>query len=79
MSNKKIEKRSRVGAFVKRVNMSHCMPTRYELDGMSFDYVSKDALADPAKRKEVTSQARKTLKEGYKACKNTWFFAPLRF
>ena len=79
MSAKKIEKRSRVGAFVKRVNMSHAMPTRYELDSMSFDYVNKDALADASKRKEVTNQARKTLKDGYKACKNTWFFAPLRF
>jgi large subunit ribosomal protein L27e len=65
MSAKRIERRSRIKPFVKLVNLTHVMPTRYSLDADLKDVVTTDLLKDPSKKKESRKAIKKLLEEKY--------------
>eukprot|EP00164_Ancoracysta_twista_P000928 GFYU01001217.1.p1 GENE.GFYU01001217.1~~GFYU01001217.1.p1 ORF type:complete len:160 (-),score=46.53 GFYU01001217.1:126-536(-) len=79
MGKKRLEKRSRVKPFIKVVNYTHIMPTRYGLDVDLKTAVTPEAAADPAQRTEACKSVAKIFTERYKSGKNKWFFTKLRF
>jgi len=61
MSQKKIERRSKVKAFVKTVNYNHIMPTRYMV-ATDFDLknvVNEDKLTNKDTRKQMKRELKK--------------------
>ncbi len=61
MSQKKIERRSKVKAFVKTVNYNHIMPTRYTV-ATDFDLknvVTEEKLSSKDSRKQMKREVRK--------------------
>lgn len=76
MPKKKVAKRSRVKPFVKTINYSHIMPTRYNLD---VDLKQVSESSDPAMRVLTKKAVRKVFEERYNSAKNKWFFQKLRF
>ncbi|KAJ6840056.1 60S ribosomal protein L27-3 [Iris pallida] len=79
-SAKKTAKKSRVKAFVKVVNYSHLMPTRYNLDIDLKDVVTVEALGSGGDRKVTAcKEIKKRFEERFKTGKNRWFFTKLRF
>lgn len=65
MSQKKIERRTKVKPFVKLVNYNHIMPTRY-LVATDIDLktvVSEDKLANKESRKQMKREVRKLFQE----------------
>ncbi|GFQ76732.1 60S ribosomal protein L27, partial [Trichonephila clavata] len=80
MGKKKIEKRSKIKPFIKVLNYSHLMPTRYMVD-IAFDksIVNKEVLKDPAKRRKARRDVKDKFEERYKTGKSRWFFQKLRF
>ncbi|GFS93453.1 60S ribosomal protein L27 [Trichonephila clavipes] len=80
MGKKKIEKRSKIKPFIKVLNYSHLMPTRYMVD-IAFDksIVNKEVLKDPAKRRKARRDVKAKFEERYKTGKSRWFFQKLRF
>jgi large subunit ribosomal protein L27e len=79
MSDKKVERRSRIKPFVKLVNYAHVMPTRYSIDLELKDTVTVDLIKDPSKKKEARKAIKKILEEKHKSGSNKWFFQKLRF
>lgn len=65
MSKKKILKRSRVKPFVKLVNYTHLMPTRYSVDVDVRSVVDKDALETSSKRIETRKNLKKVFENRY--------------
>jgi large subunit ribosomal protein L27e len=65
MSQKKIERRSKVKPFVKTVNYNHIMPTRYMVaaDIDLKNVVSEDKLANKETRKQMKRELRKLFSE----------------
>ena len=61
MSQKKIERRSKVKPFVKSVNYNHLMPTRYTVatDIDLKNVVSDEKLSNKETRKQMKSELRK--------------------
>lgn len=79
-SSKKVQaRRSKVKTFIKAVNYTHLMPTRYTLDVDVKGVVSPDSLESSTKRKASNKAAKKVLEEKFKTGKNRWFFTKLRF
>ena len=78
MGKKTIAQRSRVKPFVRVVNQSHFMPTRYNME-ISAELKGKINLGDEAQRAESKKTVRKVLEDRYKSGRNTWFFQALRF
>jgi len=65
MSQKKIERRSKVKAFVKTVNYNHIMPTRYMV-ATDFDLkavVTDEKLSNKETRKQAKREVRKLFNE----------------
>jgi large subunit ribosomal protein L27e len=61
MSQKKIERRSKVKAFVKTVNYNHIIPTRYTV-ATDFDLktiVTEEKLGNKETRKQMKREVRK--------------------
>ncbi|CAG0879575.1 unnamed protein product [Darwinula stevensoni] len=80
MSKKKISKRSKIKPFIKVVNYTHLMPTRYSADiNFEKNVVNKEALKDPVKRRKARFAVKQVLEERYKTGKTRWFFTKLRF
>lgn len=87
MSEKKIAKRSRVKPFIKCVNYTHMMPTRYALEIELKSIVTTDLVngstANPTARSNARKEVKKLMEEKYnlslKTGKNKWFFQKLRF
>ena len=79
MNEKKIAKRSRVKPFVKMINYSHLMPTRYSFELEATMPISSELLKDPAKKKEIRGDLKKILEAKYKSGQSKWFFQKLRF
>lgn len=88
MSEKLVEKRSRLKPFVKVINYSHLMPTRYALDLAeelkkrvpAAECVGGASAAESAKaRLRARSRVKQLFQERYMAGKNRWFFTKLRF
>ena len=85
MGQKRILKRSRVKPFIKVVNFSHLMPTRYTVTDIELKNIVK---SDVLKKQDTREQARKELKKTFEdrylnRGKNTggvqYFFSKLRF
>ena len=90
MGNKKIERKSKIRPFLKNVNFTHIMPTRYVL-GPELDLkwsASDEEMEKPEERKKIKKEIRKTLEEKYatpsttkddKATSAEYFFKKLKF
>lgn len=78
-SAKKTAMKSRVKAFIKMVNYSHVMPTRYTLDVDLKDVVTVDALQSRDVKVSAAKEIKKRFEERFKTGKNRWFFSKLRF
>ncbi|KAE7998754.1 hypothetical protein FH972_003265 [Carpinus fangiana] len=78
-SAKKTAKKSRVKAFIKVVNYSHIMPTRYSLDVDLKDVVTADVLQSRDKKVTAAKETKARFEDRFKAGKNRWFFSKLRF
>ncbi|KAL9661719.1 hypothetical protein QQ045_026546 [Rhodiola kirilowii] len=78
-SAKKTTKKSRVKVFLKLVNYSHIMPTRYTLDVDLKDVVTPDVLQSKDKKVTAAKEAKSRFEERFKTGKNRWFFSKLRF
>uniref|UniRef100_A0A7N0VG45 60S ribosomal protein L27 n=1 Tax=Kalanchoe fedtschenkoi TaxID=63787 RepID=A0A7N0VG45_KALFE len=78
-SAKKTAKKSRVKVFLKLVNYSHVMPTRYTLDVDLKDVVTPDELQSRDRKITAAKEAKSRLEERFKTGKNRWFFSKLRF
>ena len=86
MPEKKITKRSKLKPFIKVVNYTHMMPTRYALDVELKSVVTTDLISgsqNPTARQNARKEVKKLLEEKYnnslKTGKNKWFFQKLRF
>ncbi|KAE8770981.1 60S ribosomal protein L27-3 [Hordeum vulgare] len=79
-STKKTAKKYRVKVFLKLVNFTHLMPTRYTLDVDLKEVVSgaPDSLTTKDKKLTAAKSARAKLEERFKTGKNRWFFTKLR-
>lgn len=78
-SEAKQAKASKLRAFVKVVNYTHVMPTRYTLDVDLKAAVGADATESAAKRADARKASKELLEEKFKTGKNRWFFTKLRF
>ncbi|KAJ4462456.1 putative 60S ribosomal protein RL27 [Paratrimastix pyriformis] len=79
MSKKTMHHRSSIKPFVKMVNFSHIMPTRYQAEMNLKDVVVPDSMADLKARREVRKEVRKVFQAKYLAGENKWFFEKLHF
>jgi large subunit ribosomal protein L27e len=80
MSNKKIASRSHIKPFLKIVNVTHVMPTRYGLDIDLKSVVTENKVyGEKQQRSRVRNKVSRLFEERYKAGKNRWFFTKLRF
>ncbi|KAE8768147.1 60S ribosomal protein L27-3 [Hordeum vulgare] len=78
-SAKKTAKKSRVKVFLKLVNFTHLMPTRYTLDidvkevvfGAPYSLTTKD------KKLTAVNSAQAKLEDRFKTGKDRWFFTKL--
>ncbi|KAI9750714.1 MAG: hypothetical protein M1815_001649 [Lichina confinis] len=80
MSKARVHRRSRVKPFVKIINYTHIMPTRYtlELEGMK-GAVTNDTLKERSQRDDARHVVKKAFQDRFSSGKNRWFFTPLRF
>eukprot|EP00899_Mesostigma_viride_P022884 jgi/Mesvir1/3780/Mv08187-RA.1 len=76
---KKLAKRCRLKTFVKTVNYTHVMPTRYTLDVELKNIVTPESVDTATKKKEANKQTKALFEEKFKTGKNRWFFSKLRF
>ena len=79
MSEEKLAKKSSVKAFIKLINYTHLMPTRYSLDVDFKGVVSADVIDNKTKKVAAQKECKKLLEEKFKTGKNKWFFTKLRF
>ena len=79
MDEKKQAKRSRCKVFIKNINYSHLMPTRYTLDVDFKGKVSSDVLDNSTKKIAAQKEAKALLEERFKTGKSRWFFTRLAF
>ncbi|KAE8789079.1 60S ribosomal protein L27-3 [Hordeum vulgare] len=79
-SAKKTANKSRVKVFLKLVNFTYLMPTRYTLDVDLKEVVSgaPDSLTTKDKKLTAAKSAKAKLEERFKTDKNMWFFTKLR-
>lgn len=80
MDKKKIAARSHVKPFIKAVNYSHLMPTRYSLELEEIKgSVTPETFKEPTQRAVAKKTIKTSLEKRYMAGKNKWFFTKLRF
>jgi len=87
MGKQIILRRSRVKAFVKYVNVTHIMPTRYQVSDIEVKSVATPERVDKISlRKQVRGSLKALFTKAYLAKKNeknvagqTYFFSKLRF
>ena len=84
MGAKRLAKRSKLKPFLKVVNFTHVMPTRYtvEVDTkvLPADFFDKkDNAPNPEAKKKAIKSVKGVFEEKYKTGKNAWFFQKLRF
>ncbi|GMM49317.1 ribosomal 60S subunit protein L27B [Starmerella bacillaris] len=79
-TEKQIARRTKIKPFIKRVNYSHFMPTRYNFDhdGLK-SIVSLETLDEPSKRKDAKKAISKIFDDQYLSGNNQWFFKKLAF
>ncbi|PRP85997.1 60S ribosomal protein L27-like isoform 1 [Planoprotostelium fungivorum] len=78
MTLKRIAARSHVKPFVKAINFSHLMPTRYGLD-IDLSAVNPENATDKGRKASIRRKVTRAFEERYKSGKNRWFFTKLRF
>ncbi|KAE8787132.1 60S ribosomal protein L27-3 [Hordeum vulgare] len=78
-SAKKTSKKSRVKFFLKLVNFTHPMPTRYTLDIDLKEVITgaPDSLTTKDKKLTAANSAKAKLEDRFKTGKNRWFFTKL--
>jgi large subunit ribosomal protein L27e len=79
MSKKTIARRSSIKPFIKAVNYTHLMPTRYGVDLDLKGFVNKKVLSDPTAKKAAKAKIKKKFELRYLQGKNKWFFTKLKF
>merc|ERR550525_897907 len=80
MGAKRVARRSRVKPFIKAINYTHLMPTRYALDLEALKgSVTVETFKEPSQREDSKKAIKKILEERYTSGKNRWFFTALRF
>lgn len=79
MGAKRIARRSQIKPFIKVINYSHVMPTRYAFETEFPASVNVETLEDAETKKNAKKEVRKILEEKYKTGENKWFFQKLRF
>eukprot|EP01006_Ploeotia_vitrea_P049332 TRINITY_DN67330_c7_g1_i3.p1 TRINITY_DN67330_c7_g1~~TRINITY_DN67330_c7_g1_i3.p1 ORF type:complete len:135 (-),score=16.89 TRINITY_DN67330_c7_g1_i3:204-608(-) len=78
MSKKTMAFKSRVKPFVKVVNHTHLMPTRYNME-LGTDFRKMISLGDQTKKNQSKKNVKKVFQERHNAGKTKWFFQKLRF
>ena len=78
MSKRRIERRSKVGSFLRVMNHKHFLPTRYNLD-LSKELRGKINLSDATKRAASKKLVARLFQARYNSGSNRWFFQKLRF
>lgn len=66
MGKKKVEKRSQVKPFVKKINFAHLMPTRHKVDFDLKAIVSGDAALAPDAKKDTTKAIKALFEDKFK-------------
>merc|ERR1711970_988705 len=80
---KLVQRRSRIKTFVKIVNYTHCMPTRYSVENTMVKllkgFLTADTFTDQAAKKEFLKSARGVFEAKYKELEGQrWLFEKLR-
>ncbi len=78
MSKRRIQRRSRVGVFLRVANHKHYFPTRYNMD-LSKEMRGRISVSDAAKRSASKKLVQKVFQARYNSGSNRWFFQKLRF
>merc|ERR1711881_590060 len=81
---KLVQRRSRVKTFVKIVNYTHVMPTRYSVENTMVKvpkgHLTADTFTDQAAKKKFLKSARGVFENKYKERDGSrWLFEKLRF
>ena len=66
MSNKRVERRTRLKPFVKYVNYNHIIPTRYMIASTDIDLkpvVTEDKLTSKESKKNLKREVRKLFQD----------------
>lgn len=73
MGKKKLSRRSKVKPFIKVVNYSHLLPTRYmlELENLKGS-VNGETFKEPTQREESKKAIKKAFEERYAKGNNRW-------
>merc|ERR1711923_704192 len=80
MGKKKIAKRNKMKPFIKVVNFSHLLATRYSVDmPINKETVNKESLKDATTKRKARAHVKSVMEDRYKTGKNPWFFQKLRF
>ncbi|KAL0244373.1 hypothetical protein GEMRC1_008457 [Eukaryota sp. GEM-RC1] len=72
MSQEAIKKRTTVKPFIKVINLTHLLPTRYKLE-LAMPDISLEAPEEDLK------SIKKSFEDRYRSGQNMWFFTKLRF
>eukprot|EP01129_Flabellula_baltica_P002227 TRINITY_DN12060_c0_g1_i1.p1 TRINITY_DN12060_c0_g1~~TRINITY_DN12060_c0_g1_i1.p1 ORF type:complete len:135 (+),score=28.23 TRINITY_DN12060_c0_g1_i1:71-475(+) len=78
MPRKKAARKNRIKPFVKEINLTHVLPTRYNVD-FDLQSISGAKLDDPTARSKAKNTARNVFQYRHRGGKNKWFFSKLRF
>ncbi|KAH8922395.1 hypothetical protein BT69DRAFT_1243178 [Atractiella rhizophila] len=79
MGAKLVAKRSKIKPFIKTINYSHLLPTRYALELESLKgVITQETFKEPSQKEESKKVIKKAFEERYLAGKNKWFFTKLR-
>merc|ERR1711977_86040 len=81
---KLVQRRSRIKTFVKIVNYTHVMPTRYAVENTMVKnlkgILTSDTFTDPQAKTKFLAAARKVFQDKYKEREGQpWLFEKLRF
>ncbi|KAF7684806.1 60S ribosomal protein L27 [Astathelohania contejeani] len=79
MSNAAKKRRSSMRIFIKKINMTHIIATRYtyKIDMDRFDL--KSGIQEPGMKKKLKEQISELLKKEYAADPSKWIFEKLKF
>ena len=65
MGKKRIARKTHIKPFIKAVNLSHLLPTRYVVKDFQLDGITDATLTDPAVKKEAKKNLRTILEKKY--------------
>ncbi|KAK2964527.1 putative 60S ribosomal protein L27 [Blattamonas nauphoetae] len=79
MGQRRITKKSGLKPFVKVVNFSHVLPTRYSCEIPSRKTITIEKVNDPVARRGIRKNLKKVFVEKYQNGENKWLFQKLHF